>query len=962
MSTNGATVDTHDLLSRYMTQVARVESGTLDSNENKRVRKRVLMKIGAMKKQLTTLGIPIPTSKLKAPVATIPTETNGNVVSTATVPTSKDDLTQRPKKRARVSGTAVKESVDNACQEDSDSQSVFTDAVSIQASTFQVLESIPGGQDAGLSKSQRKKRILKLNQQLAALAQRKQLRQAQKVFTKAARKKLVDAHTYSNMMNAHVRCGDIEGAAKVFERMQMTGIRPSVVHYTIYLKGVCAAGDMDMADTLLATMETETSTSPGKPPHASAKVNLRTANTYLRGCLRTGATARAIRLWDRLETHAAWKGCSPDSAAFETITALMSHAMMLCGLQQLLGGIRAVKPPGAGRGVTKGGDAAAAPARNPALYLSYARAAALVGAWAAATEGLLWAAHEMQTDDFLIHAKAGGDTEGAPAPPSDRKELLEHVRDSVTARRAAREKMRSMRQFARHRHDELNREWHRINDFVEEYGKLGSEEGTFLRDEPVDQGDHTQPAGDGIVFAKRQRSALMKHFRGLLPFYSGDSDASSMHASGVSSQEDSTDDTRTAKGVAPLILQTLQHSFGLERVARCDDSILVEMQLYLSRLFVSRDHTSSNVLNVSELFPAGDSVHAREKSIMLEIGSGNGEWIAGQAAHDTGKRSNWISLEQRHDRVYTCFTHKVFNDLDNLCVMGGDAATVLGSHFGSDMVDGIFINHPEPPERTGGVDDSQGGHLLTLEFFRTMKRVLKLPRQRYKGDKIRQGFLTIVTDSLPYGKSLVATAREAGFVSKHGSRLATGTESSAVTTTPTVERNDASTADARAKKLSTDVRSAAKGCKENGHFIGRSIYDDSPTPRPARDKHESADGESASLYALDDNDADTGNAEESRADEVGVWRDGAVELHAGTPGEESGHVVEASSYFDRLWTEGSKTKRYYLCVVPDRATVCTSGLTVTPRGSLPVSLCVHDTGGLPGAEHRNKRKAKEVRM
>lgn len=291
----------------------------------------------------------------------------------------------------------------------------------------------------------------------------------------------------------------------------------------------------------------------------------------------------------------------------------------------------------------------------------------------------------MQTDDFLIHAKAEGDADGKPAPPSDRTQLLDHVRDSVTARRAVREKMRSMRQFARHRHDELNREWHRINDFVEEHVKLGSEDGVFATDDDsgidaVPAGtvklpaDNSPESGGGIVYAKRQQNALVMHFRGLLPFYSG-----AVYSNSGNATEGNPADVQAidaASTVRHCMLQTLHHSFGLERVARCGESVLVDMESYLERLFVTADNAQHTELNLSELFPTGDSVHAREKSIMLEIGSGNGEWIAAQAVHDTGKRSNWISLEQRHDRVYTSFTHKVFNNIANLCVMGGDAAMV----------------------------------------------------------------------------------------------------------------------------------------------------------------------------------------------------------------------------------------------------------------------------------------------
>ena len=48
-----------------------------------------------------------------------------------------------------------------------------------------------------------------------------------------------------------------------------------------------------------------------------------------------------------------------------------------------------------------------------------------------------------------------------------------------------------------------------------------------------------------------------------------------------------------------------------------------------------------------------------------------------------------------------------------MCVIGGDATQILPARVGSNTLDFLFINHPEPPQQTGGFD-SQGKHLLTL--------------------------------------------------------------------------------------------------------------------------------------------------------------------------------------------------------------------------------------------------------
>lgn len=166
--------------------------------------------------RLLALGIPIPKSKA---ITTTVVETHARQPSSVAAQES-IDTTLHLSKRARHDVVDSSEKAGLSPVEDTPQEPLRLDVSTIAdtamvASTLKVMEKISSGLEVGLTKAQRKKRILKLNQQLAALAQRKQLRQAQKVFGKAARKGMVDAHTYSNMMNAHVRCGDIAGAAKV---------------------------------------------------------------------------------------------------------------------------------------------------------------------------------------------------------------------------------------------------------------------------------------------------------------------------------------------------------------------------------------------------------------------------------------------------------------------------------------------------------------------------------------------------------------------------------------------------------------------------------------------------------------------------------------------------------------------------------------------------------------------------
>ena len=103
-------------------------------------------------------------------------------------------------------------------------------------------------------------------------------------------------------------------------------------------------------------------------------------------------------------------------------------------------------------------------------------------------------------------------------------------------------------------------------------------------------------------------------------------------------------------------------------------------------------------LDFSALF--GDA-----RPVKLEVCSGAGEWAVAQARADAG-RANWVTLELRHDRVHATFTRMAFAGARNLAAVHADAAAALPRLFPAGAFAAILINHPEPPQQTGG-EDSQ---------------------------------------------------------------------------------------------------------------------------------------------------------------------------------------------------------------------------------------------------------------
>jgi tRNA G46 methylase TrmB len=206
--------------------------------------------------------------------------------------------------------------------------------------------------------------------------------------------------------------------------------------------------------------------------------------------------------------------------------------------------------------------------------------------------------------------------------------------------------------------------------------------------------------------------------------------------------------------------------------------------------------------------------------LKLEIGCGAGEWVAAQAAAERGV-ANWGALELRQDRAFATWCRAALatpTELSNLAVLRGDAHRIVESHLQPRSVNSVFINHPEPPERTGGESESQGSHLLTSAFFMCLHRVLKVqPKTSVEPS------LVIATDNLKYGRTLLQSLA----------------------------------------KLS---------------------------------------GPRGALFAPLEVDYDV-------QEQCGKFC-----LFRGTPGDDCGWVVEASSYFDRFWNNAQLTKRFFICL------------------------------------------------
>ena len=181
-----------------------------------------------------------------------------------------------------------------------------------------------------------------------------------------------------------------------------------------------------------------------------------------------------------------------------------------------------------------------------------------------------------------------------------------------------------------------------------------------------------------------------------------------------------------------------------------EDSERVERAL---REVISDDGT----ICFSRMFKATRST----RELNLEVAAGNGDWAVAQAKAD--ERSDWISLELRHDRVYNIFSRAVFAGTQNFAAMGGDAAYVMRRYIARESVSNVFVNFPEPPHHSGDDAADNSLALLSEDFFRDVHASLA-----------ERGGLVIFSDNHRYMQSLARALARTGLFSSREADLASG--------------------------------------------------------------------------------------------------------------------------------------------------------------------------------------------
>jgi pentatricopeptide repeat protein len=331
-----------DLRARLEAAVERIQS--LQGPENKKVRGRVFKQIGKLKAQLgdgvggdaqKPSGAKKDKGATKSKVAGADTSTKTAKVKAAAPLLGKEQASEL----ARMVETEEDEPAAKRARNDDDNGE---------------------GADAKAKKA----RLRHVNQQIAASAQRKQLNKALESFGSLQRRGLqADIHTCTNMVNACVRCHEFPLALQFFHYAKDLELDRNVVTYTTLLKGFCTAAEDGMctlrhAYNLLQDMKGE-----GLVP------NLRTVNTFFRGCARLGSVDEAMEVVGQMQRN--WN-LEPDFTSYEMIVALLCQNLRLAEARSLVTAATMLLSKQSKKG---------APSASPAMFVNLAKASGLLGRW-----------------------------------------------------------------------------------------------------------------------------------------------------------------------------------------------------------------------------------------------------------------------------------------------------------------------------------------------------------------------------------------------------------------------------------------------------------------------------------------------------------------------------------------------------------------------------------------------------
>ncbi|MEC7985319.1 MAG: tRNA (guanosine(46)-N7)-methyltransferase TrmB [Myxococcota bacterium] len=117
-----------------------------------------------------------------------------------------------------------------------------------------------------------------------------------------------------------------------------------------------------------------------------------------------------------------------------------------------------------------------------------------------------------------------------------------------------------------------------------------------------------------------------------------------------------------------------------------------DLNVYLKKYW-SADPPVLRAEDAQAIAPNWDEAFSQSAPLHLEIGSGNGFFLAGMA--EKHKDRNWLGLEIRYKRVILCAKKIQSKHLSNARIMRYDA-WMVAELFPKASLSGLYTHHPDP--------------------------------------------------------------------------------------------------------------------------------------------------------------------------------------------------------------------------------------------------------------------------
>lgn len=562
-----------------------------------------------------------------------------------------------------------------------------------------------------------------LSQRLQELSRQKNVAEALNLYWRSDQHR--DEHHACIVVDCCAKTGSVSEAEKIVKQL---GSHVNIETQTALLKVYAHAGLMHPAVLLWRQMFSEKNDKQYLP-------NVRTLNTFLRGCLWTAATVTMDEkrevMGGVVSANEAWKmfveivGLEAlDASSYEYTIALLCQALCVEEAQSRLDGYQTasgiiIK----GKATVSGGD----PTSLEVLAVSYVCLA-------------------------RAHVLKGGE--------GSKDMMWRSCQRALSAVRASRQQLSREASYT----DALppsNSKKQRSS--LASGGKRGWNHKSIGDDDTSEKNKMRQSSNESFRF--HRLSEAEQDAIGLLKIRSQNGDIAKYYAEGLLCRflycsgggTTSTDSKRQILS-ATSSNTAAWHSYGMARLAANHDkaSLKEARNTIASRhgFSVARQQLRSNgKLDFTSVFSGSD------RPVDLELGAGFGDWVTNQARINTDR--NYIAVELRADRVAQILGRAAMLERDNLCVVASDCLSFLQTHIPKQRIHTIFVNHPEPPTQTFASHDQRemlnliqgndGGsteptHMLTTHAILEMVHCLQ-----------PGGRIVIVTDNRWYARYLSAT-------------------------------------------------------------------------------------------------------------------------------------------------------------------------------------------------------------